>query len=199
MEKEERQKVADQIMSVHGNARGDLLLSTISYIKQREGDNGLKDVENELKRLGYPIDFNNIERLKWYPKSVNILIYFLCTEIFKWGKEDIFELGRAAVKLALITRVIAKYFISVEKMFEQAPSNWDKYVDFGSAETVEVNNEKRYGIVRIHGYNFHPVGCYYLEGFFIGMLDFVVQGKKEIEETKCVHKGDSYHEFILRW
>ncbi len=199
MEKEERKKIADQIMSVQGNARGDLLLSTISYIKQREGEDGLKDIENESKELGYPIEFSGVERLRWYPKSVNILIYFLCTEIFKWGKEDIFELGRSAVKLSLITRIIAKYFISVEKVFERAPSNWEKYVDFGSTEIVEVNNEKRYGIVRIHGYNFHPVACHYLEGSFIGMLDYVVQGKKEIEETKCTHKDGAYHEFVLRW
>jgi len=199
MNKEDRQKVANEILSVSGNARGDLLLGTISYIKQREGDFGFEEIKKELNRLGCSMNINNINKLKWYPKNVNVLIYFLCTQIFGWGKEDIFELGRSAPKLALITRTLAKYFISVERIFKESSKNWEKYVDFGKAEIGELNSKERYAIVKISDYKFHPVACWYLEGFFVGLLDFVVEGKKTIEETKCMHKGNPYHEFILRW
>jgi len=199
MDQKDYQKITKEILSVPGNARGDLLLNAIAYIKQQEGNLGFEKIKKELNNLGCLIDFENINRLDWYPKNINILIYFLCTEIFKWEKKDIFEMGRFAPKIALITRIIAKYLISAEKALQEASKNWKKYVDFGSAEISETNIKEKYAIIKIHNYKFHPVACWYLEGFFVGLLGLAVEGEKTIEETKCMHKNSPYHEFIIRW
>jgi len=42
------------------------------------------------------------------------------------------------------------------------------------------------------------VSCHLLRGFFTGTLQTLAGGNCSCEETKCLSKGDSYCEFILR-
>jgi len=97
-----------------------------------------------------------------------------------------------------------RHFFSVEQIFKSTPRLWARYFDIGLLETVDFHNiEKRGGsvILRIKNFKVHPFYCFYLSHFFIGITKLVDPRLKEIkiEETKCMFRGDNYHEYLLKW
>lgn len=193
-------KEADELMKIKGNVRGAILYSHFQYIKLKKKEEGVKAVEKKLAELNYPLKFNEIKILDWYPEGLSHLILLVSKEIFNWNDSEIFEMGRTAPQYSLVVKVLMKYFLSIEEVFRQAPRSWKKHVDKGELETYEFNGKKQYVILRLKDYKFHPIGCIYKKGYFTRLAEYILPNKKIIvKETKCVHKGDSFCEFLVKW
>jgi len=191
-------KEADRLMKIKGNARGATFRTHEVYIRNREGEKGVKEVEAKLKELGYPFKFKEIDTMGWYPEGLSTLIVLVSKELFHWKESDIFDMGNSAPKYSFIVRFLIKYFLSLKKSFEQAPEYWKKHLDFGRLENVEFNEKEKYLIVRAVGYKFHPIMCIYHKGYFLRIAQHVLP-KATIEETKCIYKGDPYDEYVISW
>jgi hypothetical protein len=191
---------AEKLMKIKGNARGEALRNHFIYIRYKKGEDGISKVEEKMRELGYPLTFKEIKPLEWYPTVLGILIILAAKEVFNWKDSDIFDMGNSAPKYSFIVKLLMKYLLSPKKTFKESPKYWKKYFDFGDLKTVEFNEKEKYLVIRIIGFNLHPITCVFHSGYFLRIMQFVVKSEKTtIEETKCVHKGDPYHEYIIKW
>ncbi len=200
MTEETLQQTADRLKNFKGNVKGEVFRTHAQYIRSKEGEDGVKKVEEKMKELGVPIKLDEIKSFEWVSEGKSSLTIIVTKEIFKWSDEDIFEMGRFAPRFSFILKVMAQYLISIEVLFKNASKYWHKNYDFGKMETVSYNKEKREIVVREIGIETHPITCIYHKGYFTGLCEFVIKNSNiSIEETACVHKGADYHEFLIKW
>lgn len=190
---------ADRLMAVEGKVRGEKFRTHAAYIGQKEGDEGLKAVENKMEEMGYPFKFEEIRSLDWYPAGYSPLIMILAKTLFSWTDKDIFDMGYSAPKYSFLFKMALRWAVSVERMTEESPGYWRKHYDFGEIEAVDVDTEKKQIVARISGFKLDPIMCPYLQGYILRMLQYVIKDEARIEENKCVHKGDDYEEYIIKW
>jgi len=191
---------ADALMKIPGNIKGAIFHTHAMFIRYKQGEGGIKMVEEKLKELGYPLKFKEIKSLKWYPEALSVLTILTAKDIFHWTENDIFEMGNAAPKYSFVVKVLIRHFLSIQRTFKEAGLSWKKNFDFGELEPHEINEQEKYLVLRVKGYKFHPLICVYHKGYFLRFAQFVLKGKNiTVEETKCVFKGDPYHEYVVRW
>lgn len=193
-------KEAEKIMKIEGNVRGEGILTDVEYLQKREGEKGVKKVEEKLAELGYPIKFKEIQSLDWYPQGFDVLKMLVMKELFNWTDKDIFKMATFAPQVSFLVRMLIKYFLSAKKSFEQSPNYWKQHFDFGELEAYEFSEKEKRIVFRIKNYKTHPVMCVVLAGYFLQMSKYVLKSKEvTIKETKCMFKGDPYHEYVVNW
>jgi len=189
-----------QIMQIPGNVRGGIIQADIDVIRKKEGEKGLKAVEEKMLELGYPLGFENIKLGGWYPEALSVSIILIARDLFGWKESDIFDMGYFAPASSFISKIFMRYFLSLKRFLDEVPNYWRKHFDFGELEAYDFSEEKRYIILREKGYKFHPLMCVYHKGYYLRVAEFAIKSSDiTIEETKCVFKGDSFHEYIIKW
>jgi len=190
----------DRMIKIPGNTRAAILKAHADYIRLREGEEGVKKVEELMKEFGHPINFAKINIYDWHPDGLPCGVTLVAKEIFGWKDEDIFEMGKITAGQSLLLKLILRYFISPRKTFKEAHRLWDKYYDFGKLELTEFNEKAKYIILRVTRPKFHPLVCVYFRGYITRICQFVFGSSNiKVEETKCQFKGDPYHEYVIRW
>jgi hypothetical protein len=190
----------EELKKVEGNVRGDVIKSNASFIRRKEGKEGLKALEKKMAELGYHLNFDKIDPEKWYPVSLSALMIVITKDLFNWSEKDIFEMGNSAPKFSFLAKYVLKYFLSLKRFAKEVPKYWRHHFDFGELEVSELNEGKRYLILREKGYKTHPLICIYHAGYYLGVARFIIKSQKiEIKEIKCVFKGDPYHEYLITW
>ncbi len=192
---------AELIMAIPGNVKGEVFRTHNIYIKYREGDEGIKNLEEKMTEIGFPIIFSEIKPGEWYKESLSVLVVLTAKIIFNWTEQDIYEMGNFAPKHSFIIKVFIKHFLSVKDVFERAGQYWQKHYDFGSFEKIEFNEEKKYIIVAIKDYSFHPIVCdTYFRGYFTAIAKLSLKSNNIITEiTKNIFNGDGYNEYKISW
>ncbi len=193
-------QTADKLMKMKGNIRGTIFQEHTSCIRAKEGEKGIKVVEEKLKEIGYPLKFSQIKNWEWYPVAYSALVILIAKSCFNWTDQDVFEMGEAAPKYSLVVKLLMKYFLPLRRTLKEVPEYWRKYFDFGELEAHELNEKEKYLVLRLKNYKGHPLICIYHQGYFLQVARYAIKSKKiTIEETKCMFKGDPYHEFVIRW
>ncbi len=203
MNKEEEQQLkreAEELLKIKGNARAGSSLMA-DFIRKRHGQEGVKKVEEKMTEfLGYSYKFPEKRPKNWYPEAENILIEVIAKYLFNWKDKDIFALGQFHAVHSFTMRVLLRYFVSLDKIFKDAPKHWARQFDFSELEAVELNKNKRYAIFRIKGYKLHPVTSKFFAGYFYTLARCCLKSEKVfVEQTKSVFKGGSYDEYVIKW
>jgi len=194
------EKTVEELKKISGKVRGEILLDHADYIKEKEGGGGLKKLEKKLEDLGAPLRFKNINPLDWYNESLSVTVILVAKEIFYWKEEDIFEMGESAPRFSLGLKMLTQNLILPKRLFEESPVYWKNIFNFGSVEPVEFDEEKEQAKIRIKEYKTHPLICTYHAGYLKGLAKFALKEKTiDVKQEKCVHKGDSYNEYIIKW
>jgi len=191
---------ARKILNIPGKVRGTIILTNIEYLKRKGGEEALEKLKEKIKELEIPINLDEIKHASMYPEAISVLIILLIKEVLNLNEKEIFEMGKGAMKLSPIIKILTKFITSVDVILKRAQEYWREYFDFGELEIVEYNQEKKYAIARLKGYKFHPLLCVYHAGYFYQVAK-VVLGAQEItvKETKCVFRGDPFDEFYFSW
>ncbi len=193
-------EAAVELAKIKGHVKGSVLDTHAAYVRLKEGVAGLSKVEEKMKELGYPINLNEISPMKMYPVYLGLLILLAAKEIFNWTDDDIVEMGRAEAKYSFFLKLMARYFISPRQSYKATPKYWKRNWDFGELEAPEYNEKEKYCVIRIKKYKTHPVACPHLTGYFITLAQMFLHGQNiSVKEVKCIHRGDPYHEWIIRW
>lgn len=192
---------AEKLMQLKGKTKGSELITFANYIRELKGEEGLNSVEEKMEELGHPFHFNEVKETgQWYPESINVLVILVAKHLFNWSKEDVFNFGYNSPKYSFLSKIFIKYFMSFRMVFEGAPRYWRKFVDVGELEATEFNEEKKYLVLQLRHYLFHPVMCDYFAGFFLKIAENSVKSENVgIKETKCPYRRDSYHEYVVSW
>ncbi len=194
------QREIDSIMQTKGEVRGAVFQTDSQYVLEKKGREGLKQVEEETKKMGHPIDYGSIKSLGWYPAGLRAISLIAIARIFNWGEKEIFDMGNLAPKFSIIVKMLLKYFVSLKKSVSQIPIYWGKHWTAGKISNPELHEDKKWIVIRIEGIKLHPIFCAYEAGYFLRIAQYVIKSPKiTIKETKCMHRGDSSHDFLFQW
>ena len=193
-----------KIMATPGGIKGASFRGEMEYILEKKGKKGLKAVEKETERLGYPVEYEEIKETEWYPVGLRMVSLSAILTTFNWGKKELVEIAESLPKISFIVRFFMRYFISPEKVFKMAASRmWVRYYNVGSLEAVNFKRTEKDGqaILQIKNFKLHPLYCFFLGYFFIGVFKLAEPKFKEItfEEIKCMFRGNDYHEYLIKW
>lgn len=138
--------------------------------------------------------------MDWYPIGWRVISLLAICEVFGWGDKEIKEIGNNAPKYSFIATTMLKYFLSIEKVFQESSRYWSKHYTVGSLEATEIDEEKKYGILVLKDFKFHPILCSYYEGYFLRIGQFAIKSKEVTsQEIECIFKGGSCDRFLIRW
>ena len=194
---EKLKKEADKLMKIEGMTTGSEFLSLVRHIEEKYGEEKTKFLEKEMEKLGYPCSFERIRPAHWYRESLSVLAMVVAKNLFGW--RDLFDFGYRSPAFSFGVKVFIK-LLPPPLFFNQVPKIWKKFLDVGSLEISQYSEKRKRVVVRLKNYMFHPDMCPYFAGFFLKIAEYVIKHKKiKIEETKCMHRGDPYHEFIIKW
>lgn len=193
-------EVIEELMERKGETRGVSIKGDLEYILFKKGKEGLEKIENELERLGYfDIKHKKLESMKLYPIGYEALTLLVINKLFNFNRKEFIKMGEFNSKVSLVVRLFMKYFVSLKLMSKQAPKFWREYYSIGDLKIIELNNEEKYIIVRVENFNLHPFHCPTVEGYLMSIIKMILGKPVTCQETKCVHKGDDYHEFLIKW
>lgn len=190
---------AKKLMETEGEARGINLKTDWEVVLDKYGKGGLKKLEAKIAGLGFPIKYEEIKTMDFYPVGLDALSVLSIKETFNLNDQELKELGAAAVKFSLFLKVLIKYFPSLNLLAKEAPKMWRKHYSIGDLEIVETNEKEKRAVLRIKNFSFHPAQCANLQGYFSKILQMAVKAPVTCEETKCTFRGDAYHEFVIKW
>ena len=195
---------AKKYMASEGEARGLTFKSEGSFILKKEGEEGLRKLEEALAKAGQPIDYRNTRSMSFYPRGMEILTLVGIKRIFNYDDDDFRKIGAFSVKVPLVIRGVAgirgimSRVLSFKRLLGMASDIWDKYYSFGDLKITSYD-ENSYIILRISNFNHHPLNCLVIEGALAALFKMIVGRETTCEEVKCTHKGDKYDELVIKW
>ena len=188
-------------MELPGLTRG--FQGDLNYVLEKKGPEGVKKVEKETEKLGYPIKYEDLSESKWYPIGLRMVSLYSILAAFDWGKKELAELAECVPKVSFVMKFFMRYFASPQKTFKvAAPIIWKRYFNVGAFETVYFKRTGKdgYAVLRIKDFRSSSIFCFFLGHFFIGAFKLAARFKEvDFEETKCVFKGNPYHEYLIKW
>lgn len=187
----------DELMKVKGEVRGASFKTEAEFVLKEEGKEGMEILEDVMTKLGHP--YKEIKMMDFYPLGLEAVMLLAIQRLFNYDDKKFQEMGRTEAKVSFIIRLFMKYFVSIDKVLKEVSKMWRKYYTVGDLKVTELNEEERYVILRLENFCLHPILCQSLIGYFPSVLQMVVGGETSCEETKCVFRGDDYHEFLLKW
>jgi hypothetical protein len=191
---------AVRIMAIKGQIRGLGLKHDLEYILKMWGEEGLKEVERELERLGYPLRYREIKEMDFFPIGTGILVLTIVKNFFDVPEEKIADVCAFHPKTPLVAKLFMKYFYSIPKIMERTQKMWREYWTIGEIDFKEYNENDKYAILQVRDFDLDPLVCRCLDGYFRSMAESVLgKGNITVKETKCSFKGERIHEFIIKW
>ncbi len=202
----EKEKITPEeirsLLKIPGKVRGQVFSTDLEYLRKKKGKEGVELLKKKMKELGNPIDYERIKIFEWYPVGLRAVSLLVIKELFQLGDKEISEMGNLAPKFSFIIKLIMKHFLSIERVFQESPSYWEKHYTVGKLEPVELNEKEKYLKVHLKDFKVHPILCTYLfeDGYFLRIAQYVLKSPTILsKETKCVFKGDPYHECLISW
>ena len=190
----------DEIKKIKGEITGDCIMNDFDFILKQKGGDGLKKIEDAMAGAGYPIKRKDIKLTELYPVGADIVLVVSVGKIFNYGEKEFEKMGRTQAKISSkIIRTFMRYFISIDRVAKEGQRMWNQHYKFGEVRLPEYDEKKKYAILRIENFRTHPFICPIFKGYFADILEIIIGKDVSCEETKCVHRGDEYHEFIFKW
>ena len=187
-------------MKLKGEIRGAAIKEVAQFILKEEGEEGLRKLEDAITKAGYLLEYKNIKTMEFYPLGLEAAILVAAERIFNYNEKKFQEAGEFAPKSSVILiRIFMKYFISLPRVVKEVPRIWRKHYTVGDLKSIELNEKEKYAILRLENFQYVPMACHIFRGYFIGALKMVLKTKATCEETKCIYRGDDYHEFLVKW
>lgn len=172
---------ADKFAKAEGQVRGAAFKTDAEYVKNNLVEEAFQKLKDEMQRLGYPIDYDKVNAMDWYPIGVRALHIEVMKDIFNWDDAQTVKVGNMAPKRSLILKLLMKFFVSVEKAVKAAPAIYAKHYTVGIMEITALNPEEQYFIATVKGsqilYDSNAFARH-IEGYLTRGISFVVPGKE---------------------
>ena len=188
----------DELMSLEGKVRASGVKNNTEFVFKEEGKDGLKRLEETMAKLDYPIKYRDIKPADFCPIGFLAVTLLVIKRLFNYDNKKFQEMGKFQARSSFITRVLMK-FASIERSLKEVTKAWSRYNTIGELKIVEYDREKRYVILRIKNFRCHPLQCQIFIGLFSALPKMIIRTEATCEEIKCIHKGDEYHEFLIKW
>ena len=192
-------KIVKQLLSIKGQCRDMAIQDNIEFILAHEGGAGLVLVEKVMAEAKCPFKTSDLKSSHFFPIGFETIMLLAIKKAFNYSDEEFEEVGISNAKQSLIVRIFAKYFVSLEKVAEEAPRMWKRYYTLGETEIVRFSEEKKEVVIRVKDFKVHPLHCQVFKGYFGVVIRMIVGVPVKSQETACVFHGGAYDEFTLTW
>lgn len=183
-----------------GEVKGIFLITKADFVRKNEGEEGVKKLEQAMADFGHPLKYKEIKPTTSYPLGLFMFHFTALNRLFGYDEKRFVEMGKAEARnSSLLIRVFLSHFVSLDRLAQAVSKIWGDHFSVGSLKTVKVNKEAKQFTVRLNDFIGDRYMCSSLVGYFSSILGMVVGENVSCEETKCVRRGDSYHEFLLKW
>ncbi len=199
MEEQITKEALEKLAGVEGESRGTSFKADGDFILKEKGEEGLLRLEERMAELGYPIKYKEMKATDFFPSGLRGVELLVIRELFNFTKEDFAQMGIFQTKISLILKLFMKFFVSLDVLSKKVPEMWRRYYTVGDLKVIEINTAEKYLILTLSNFALHPFHCQLLEGYFANTVKMVMGVPVTCEETKCIFKGDSYHEFVAKW
>jgi len=200
MEESFTKEKADEYMKHDGQIRGVGLKNYADFVVEESGKEALEKVEAITEKMGYSIHYEALDSMQFYPRGYQAITIAAIKEALGYSQEQFYRLGNFEPKISLIMKLFMKFFVSVRRVAKEAPNMWRKYYTVGDIEPAEIDEEEKRLVLRLKNFPCHPIQCSQtLRGYFAGVVQMVVGKPVTCKETKCLYRGDEYHEYLLEW
>lgn len=188
---------ADEIMKQRGEVRGGTLKEDIASVEQAMGKEVADKVKRAAKLLPYPIDYDNIKELAWYPAGLTILSVFFLKRYFNWTDKEVREQGYTTPKVSPIMKFFISLFGNLHMFLKQAPKVWRDYWTEGELCVVLEDEKNKKAVLELKDFILSDFYKLTLEGYVERVFQFFKKGAKcKIERAG---KGDTIWKVTLTW
>lgn len=190
-----------KLKEIKGEVSGVVFKTDRHFIEREKGKEGLRLVEEETKKMSWPIEYAKIRTFGWYPLGQRVVSLLATKRAFKWTDARIREMGSSAPLHSFMIKLMAKYFINLETAMEKAKDGWKRHYNVGELFPAKIDKKEKVAAIRVENFKVHPILCQvYLEGYFLGAFGLVIKSRKvTCQSTKCEFKGDPYHQYTIKW
>ena len=193
-------KEISQLLRTKGKFRGNILKTDASYLMEKYGREGIIKAEEEMKKLGVDIKYNEIESAKLYPIGWRAISLIAIKKAFKLDKKGLSDMGYSAPRNSFLVKVVLQYFASVEKTFIEMGKYWGKHYTVGKLENKEIDLDKKYVEFDLINFKLHPYFCIYFQGYCKSIAEMILKGEEvKAREKKCIFKGDPCDKIVITW
>lgn len=187
-----------ELVNNDGKVRGAVLHTDAEYIRRHQGEETLQRVEEETKQMGYPVAYGRVKLMDWYPVGLRAISLLAIKKILNWDDEQLKEMGRSAPAYSIITKLMLRYFVSLDILVERLQSYWNKNYSTGSL-TGRLSDKSV--LICLKDSQIPRPLFPYLEGYFVRAMGMIIGNQQQIriEETRWLHRDSKCYEFALRW
>ena len=105
-------ELADYMLDT-GEVRGAVLCTDSEYLQRHMGEATLRSVEEEAKNIGYPIEYDKINRMDWYPIGNRMVSLAAIKKTLDWGDQEMEAMGFLAPRYSIITKLMLNSITNV--------------------------------------------------------------------------------------
>lgn len=195
------EKEKEEIEKMKGEVIGNASKNKLNFVLEKMGKEGLKKIEEEMAKIGYPLKYDELKNFSWYPAKEDVYLTVLIQRLFQFSDEIIRELGRFNARVSLIAKTMMRYFVSIERVAKEVGNYWRKYRTVGNLEAEKIDVKGKEIVLVLKDFTGHPTYCRFLEGYFFQIASYVVpkEGNLEVKEIECIFGGGREHKFKITW
>lgn len=201
MEESLNPELVNNLLSFEGNIRGMDIKSDGLFVLENYGKEILEKVQQYAQANECSLEYLKINPWAFVPGGLKAISLLAIRDVLNFNEEKIVAIGSAAPQRSFIIRLSLKFFADISRfIFQESSRVWRKYWTVGNFVPLECNEKEKRVRVRIENFKLHPIYCHYLRGFLSALPHIALSGKNpKTIETKCVFRGDPYHEFVVGW
>ena len=199
MEEILNKQIAQKLMKTEGQGRGVALKGQMEFILKEKGKEGLKEVEEEMAKVGCPVKYREIRAMEFYPVGWEAVNLLAMKKLFNFSEDDFKRMAEFESKTSLIMRVFLKYLFSIDKMVKEVPEIWKRNYNKGELKVMYFNEKEKQVIIRLEDFSLHPIHCFCLKSYIASIMKMMLKTEVSSKQVKCTFLGDKYHEFVFKW
>lgn len=181
-----------------GEVRGVVLCTDARYVIKHYGKQALRDVESYTSELGYPILYDNIKATALYPVILRGISLIAVYKILGFKEDDLRKMGWSAPRNSVITKLMMKYFASLDMIVEELQTYWRRNYSVG---TLTGRLSKQSVQLLLEGLNIPKKLLPYLEGYFTSVLSMVIGNNSNVRmaNIEIVNQNSPCYRFTIDW
>ena len=187
------------MMSKKGEVRGVSLEADVEFVMKKKGQKGVEELEAIFSQAGYPFKYKEIRIADFYPIGLKAVMLLAVKRVFEFKDEDFVGMGRFGASLPQVMRIFLRFFGSPRMLARSAPKMFRKYYTVGELSVPDFSEKERYARTRIKDFDLSPLHCKCHTGYLARMVEMIIKSPATCRESKCIHQGDEYHEFLIHW
>jgi hypothetical protein len=191
-------EAATKIFGKNGKLRGVVLRTDADYVRKHYGEQALACVEIVTTEMGAPIVYDSIKAMAWYPASLRGISLLAIMRVLDFQDEDLRQMGWAAPRNSIITKLMMRYFTSLRMLVDRLPAYWRRNYEVGSLSGKLSDHSAQ---LLLEGLEIPPKMFPYIEGYFTSVVSMVIGNDSEIRMTnieRVVGDGACY-KLVISW